>query len=194
MTGSARFDDAAGRAGVPAGEPPSRTSTRTSVTPSTRSSAWRTSRARVGVSVGERSSVRRTRPAVEVAISRTFSAVSTSAPLRGSRTRESADSIRSCREDILVEWNRDVDSRREPAFMPELACTPGLSLRTKALPCQFWHGALAIACYQHLRYSVLEAAIRYQVKAISSAAFRLCFVRNRGKSSRRLQSGRALHP
>ena len=39
ITGSARLDDAVGRAGVVTGAVASRTSTRTSVTPSTRSSA-----------------------------------------------------------------------------------------------------------------------------------------------------------
>src|SRR3954470_9960528 len=95
MTGSARFDDAAGRCGVAPGASASRTSTRTSVTPSTRSSAWRTSRASAGSSPALSRSVKRTRPAVDVATSRILSASRMFIPLRGSVIRASVASMRS---------------------------------------------------------------------------------------------------
>src|SRR3569623_720233 len=115
MTGSARPRGGADAGGGGAGAPRdtggtdefeddcegSRTSTRTSCTPLTRSTAWRTSRTSDAGSCASRRIVKRTRPSTVTATSRIIPERMTSSFVRGFTTPWSACAIRVCIDSVM---------------------------------------------------------------------------------------------
>ena len=97
------------------------TSTRTSVTPSTLSTAWRASRTSDAGSRASSSIVKRTRPSRVRPTSRTICDATTSSPVRGLTTLSSAAEMRACRGSAIRRRSGDLgdvhlaDLRHAPA-------------------------------------------------------------------------------